>query len=198
MQPFLLSAGALFDPVTRTYTTGTGATETVPAGASQVLITMHGGGSSGAFRNQSTPGANGGGGAAYLAKTIAVTGGNTMTYTVGAGGAVRTTLGQNSGTASQVSGTVFGGSLTLVAGGGSGLNGGTASGGDTNTNGDGGVTGEPGVSNGAGGSAAPPGGGSGGSANGGNAGFPGGGGGGGNIPDQGGAGGGGRITFYYT
>ena len=142
MFPFLPSVmmRGFFPPVTRTYTSGVAATETVPAGATLVTVRTVGGGGSGAKDIPS--GAGGGGSAAYSSIVIAVTGGNTFTYTVGTGGAgqaVDVTMGNN-GVDSTVSGTVAGGTINLVAGkgfaGNVGLSagpGGTASGGSTNT-----------------------------------------------------------------
>lgn len=189
-----------FTPVTRTYTTGTGATETVPTGATSVVITVDGGGGAGGY-NASTLGGGGGGGSRAV-KTIAVAGGNTFTYTVGASVTGRTIQGNGStGNASTVSGTVSGGSVSINAGAGlgGGINagnlGGTATGGDTNTSGD---PGDDGVDFGRGGNA-------GGGAAGGDAAVAGtspGGGGGGSGLDVGelrsGAGARGQISFSYT
>lgn len=142
-----------FTPVTRTYTTGTGATDTVPTGATSVTIRVVGGGGSGA--KDSVNGAGGGGSGGYALRTIAVSGGQTFTYTVGQGGAgvsVDQTNG-NSGGDSTVTGTVTGGSVSMTGGGGergyTGLvpgAGGTASGGSTNTPGNAGSGGNAGAS----------------------------------------------------
>lgn len=189
-----------FTPVTRTYTSGTGATETVPTGATQVVITVDGGGGAGGY-NATTQGGGGGGGSQAV-KTIAVVGGNTFTYTVGNAVLGRTTQGTGStGQASTVSGTVSGGSVSINAGAGFGGSfiagnlGGTATGGDTNTDGN---PGDDGVDGGQGGS----------SASGAAGGFPAeagaspGGGGGGSGLDVGelrsGAGARGQISFSYT
>lgn len=143
------SGAIAFVPVTHTYDTGTNATETVPTGAVQVVITIWGGGGSGGSTGfNSTSVASGGGGGGYSTKTIAVTGGNTLTYNVGQGGAGITastgnfrTVGSTGG-ASNVSATVSGGSVSMNCngggGGGSGTaggGGGTATGGTTNTTG---------------------------------------------------------------
>lgn len=189
-----------FVPVTRTYTSGTGATETVPTGATLVVITVDGGGGAGGY-NATTQGGGGGGGSQAI-KTIAVAGGDTFTYTVGASVTGRTTQGSGSnGNASTVSGTVSGGSVSINAGAGLGGSfiagnlGGTATGGDTNTDGN---PGDDGVDGGQGGS----------SASGAPGGFPAeagtspGGGGGGSGLDVGelrsGAGARGQISFSYT
>jgi hypothetical protein len=130
-----------FTPVTNTYTSGTGATETVPAGATSVSIVVNGGGGAGGYSG-STQGGGGGGGSQAL-RTIAVTGGNTFTYTVAASVLGRITQGTGiAGQASTVSGTVSGGSVSMTAGGGGGGTfltgglGGTATGGTTNTSGE--------------------------------------------------------------
>ena len=124
----------------RSYTTGTGATETVPAGASMVKMTVDAGGAAGAFDNISyEPG--GGGGGSRAVKSIAVIPGDTLTYTVGAIRAGRSSYGiGGNGNPSSVSGTVSGGTVAMTAGGGlggrlAGLGGfgGTASGGDVNS-----------------------------------------------------------------
>lgn len=118
--------------VTHTYTSGTGATETTPAGASFLTINAIGGGGSGQVRSAGA-GQGGGGGGYCVSTSIAVTAGQTFTYTVGAGGAAvtSTNLG-NVGSASTVTGT----GVSIAAGGGqamtgSGGPGGTASGGNT-------------------------------------------------------------------
>jgi hypothetical protein len=162
-----------FQPITDTYTSGSG-TETVPSGARQVIITDDGGGGGGAC---AASGGGGGGGASRSVLTIAVAGGNTLSYAVGGGGpgGVCTANGTN-GAGSTVSGTVSGGAVALAAGGGGGGigsaagAGGTATGGTTNTSGSAGAAGSGGTG-GAGGTAAsgatsgsPPGGGGGGSA----------------------------------
>lgn len=191
-----------FTPVTNTYTSGTGATETVPSGATSVTITVDGGGGAGGY-NSSTLGGGGGGGSRSV-RTIAVVGGNTFTYTVAAAVTGRGTAGTGtSGNASSVSGTVSGGSVSMTANGGgggtttTGGSGGTATGGTTNTSGSAGTSGGTG---GVGGNGA--GGGTGGdwtiSING----SPPGGGGGGSGVDAGsvtsGSGARGQISFAYT
>lgn len=191
-----------FTPVTNTYTSGTGATETVPTGATSVTITVDGGGGAGGY-NSSTLGGGGGGGARSV-RTIAVTGGNTFTYTVGSSVAGRSTAGTGStGNASSVSGTVSGGSVSMTANGGAGGTtsaggaGGTATGGTTNTSGSAGTSGG---TTGAGGNGA--GGGTGGDWTIDINGSPPGGGGGGSGLDAGsvtsGTGARGQISFAYT
>lgn len=110
-----------FSPVTHTYDSGSG-TETAPAGATRVVISLWGPGTPGIcfsdpFGSQNNPG--GGGGAAV--KTIAVTGGDALSYAVG-----------TSVTTSSVSGSVTGGSVSMSAAASGSTSGGTASGGDVN------------------------------------------------------------------
>ena len=193
--------------LTRTYTTGTNVTETVPTGATTVVIEAWGAGAGGAY-NFAIGG--GGGGGAYVKKTLTVSGGQTFTYTVGALGLHNTNnLDQPSGnggngTASTVS-TGTGPSVNVSAGGGvggaagtypspgAGGAGGTASGGDTNTNGGAGALGNP-AGDSPGGSC--PNGGAGGAPGGGVA--PGGGGSGGYAVGSPGSGANGQIRFTYS
>jgi hypothetical protein len=142
--------GNTFVPITVTRTSGTGATETVPTGATSVRIRVGGGGGAGGCRGSVDSGGGGGEGG-FCESTIAVIGGNTMTYTVGAAVAGRSTVGSGTnGNSSSVSGTVSGGSVSMTANGGAGGGllaggaGGTASGGSTNT------TGAPGEDSGSG------------------------------------------------
>jgi hypothetical protein len=76
---------APFVPVTRTFDGPlTSQTETVPAGATNVVIKLWGaGGGGGLFTG---PPGGGGGGGGYAERTLAVTGGQTFTYSVGGGG----------------------------------------------------------------------------------------------------------------
>lgn len=116
---------------------------TVPAGVTSVVIKLWGGGgASGGTGGQEDPG--GGGGAGYASKTLTVTPGSTLSFTVGTGGP---TVGFNTftppfffvytngsdGTASTYAGISAGGG----GGGGDGVSGGggTSSGGDVNTSG---------------------------------------------------------------
>lgn len=126
--------------VTHTYTTGTEITETVPTGASFLEIIADGGGGSGGDSGATGAGGGGGGSGEAHSVGIAVSGGQTLTYTVGKGGAgagTSFTPGQN-GTASTVTGNGSLSSVSLTANGG-GLGdqignpgaGGTASGGNS-------------------------------------------------------------------
>jgi hypothetical protein len=197
-----ITVNFVFTPVNQTFNSGSG-TATVPAGASNMVIAMWGGGS-----GASTAG---GCGAGYSARSIAVTGGNTLAYAVGAAGSagiqglVQPTAGANS----TLSGTVSGGSVSMTAGGAPAPNytpsvctGGTASGGTTNTPGSAGALPAAGVG-GNGGNANGPGGGLGGAGVASapaNSGSPPGGGGGGNdgASSAAGSGGAGSISLSYT
>jgi hypothetical protein len=145
-----------FTPVTRTYTTVGSGTETIPTGASQVVITVWGAGGGGgrSGTNICTNNNGGGGGSgAYVKKTLSISSSNwgqTLSYLVATRGAAGITSAPNGGAGgtSTVSNGTFTTSVSLSAGGGGGGasgnstgnqgSGGTASGGDTNTNGNGG------------------------------------------------------------
>jgi hypothetical protein len=178
-----------FAPVTNTYTSGSG-TETVPTGASQCVITAWGGGACGA--GVTGHGIPGGGGGAQSIKTIAVTGGDTLSYSVAAYELGTGSSLAGTGNPSTVTGTVAGGAVNMTANGGAGSLGGAASGGDTNTSGGNasGMNGGAGANGGSGGSGGVSSGGSPGAA-------PGGGGGGGNS-GEGFFGAAGEISFSYT
>jgi hypothetical protein len=126
--------------VTRTYSTAvSGATETVPTGATNMTVNVWGGGGSGGTGSgQFLQGGGGGGGGYVVSTSVSVTGGQTFTYTVGAGGTAGINPNNgNAGAASTVSGT----GVSINAGGGqggikqssgaAGGAGGTASGGNT-------------------------------------------------------------------
>ena len=94
--------GGGFTPVTRTYNSGTAATETVPTGATNVVITLWGGGGSGGNDKFSHTSGQGGGSGAYCQKSQVTSGGSTFTYTVGAGGAYVLSDHGNAGAATTV------------------------------------------------------------------------------------------------
>jgi hypothetical protein len=104
----------------RVYTSGTGATETAPAGATNVVIGVWGGGSSGTrgttiMCNDSA--GRGGNTGAYSQTSVAISAGQTLIYTVGAGGASSNTINRNGGansTCSSGTKTI----TTMTAGGG--------------------------------------------------------------------------------
>lgn len=193
------SATVFFAPVTVTRTSGTGATETVPTGATSVRIRVGGGGGGGGISRFNAEFIGGGGGeGGFVERTIAVVGGNTLTYTVGRGGEGADGGGNYGfeqpgveGGVSTVSGSGLGPlsniNLSMSARGGAGGRGfiggggGIASGAPTNIQGAAGSTGEDG---GAGGTGASP--------------QSGEGGGGGQAPYAAAAGFRGEIEFYYT
>lgn len=177
---------------------------TVPCGVSSISVDLWGGGGGGGGDN--TNGGNkgcGGGGGGFTSSVLAVTPGQTIAYSVGAGGAA----GASGGGAGTAGGNSTFGALTANGGGGGGGPagaGGTAGTGTTAN----GTAGTSGVTTGVGGAAGGAGGGAGGAAaaagNAGNVGTaPGGGGSGGNDNSAlfnyaGGAGGAGRITVTYS
>lgn len=171
--------------VTHTYTTGSGAAETVPASVSSVTIEVWGPGGDGAVAVPPNGGAGSGGYSAT--ENLACSPGQTLTYTVGV----------HASTASSVSsGTLTIATMTCTSGS-NGINGtssgGTATGGTSvNINGSGSSTTTGANSTGPGGGA----GGTGGVTTGNPGGAPGGGGGEGVV--TGGAGGNGQVRFTYT
>jgi len=133
-----------FTPVTNTYTTGTNALETIPSGASQVVITVDGGGASAATVADGSLKGGAGAGARAVRTVTGLVGGQTFRYTVANAVPGHTGGSLGSGTAGEAS-TVTSESDThgigMTAHGGSPgtttLNGqgGNATGGTTNTNG---------------------------------------------------------------
>lgn len=129
------TCATLFSARTVTYTSGSG-TETVPYGATSCIIDVWAGGGGG--QKASPSDGTGGGAGGYSRKTVAVSGGQTFSYSVGAGGAGKiTTNGVGAdGNNSTVSSAAPSVSITCNKGlGGTPGTGGTASGGDTNTTG---------------------------------------------------------------
>lgn len=120
-------------------TTGTSATWTIPAGVTKVKVTMIGGGGGGGGANGCTfaVGSGGGAGGYSVVYLTGLTAGNTITYTVGAGGAAAS----SGGSTSISSGTQTITTVTCTGGGGgsssafNGGAGGTATGGTINING---------------------------------------------------------------
>jgi hypothetical protein len=191
-------------------------TFTVPTGITSVIVECWAGGAGGA-PDGTTNGGNGGGGGAYSRSTLAVTGGNTYTVTVGTGGASNA-----AGTDSwfNTSGTILakGGTISTGGAAASGIGDVKFSGGDGAAGavagaGGGGGGGAGDASNGGAASGAT--GGTGGTAGGGNGGnggptstvgspgvVPGGGGGGGGFnvlgTSNGGAGANGKVTIQWT
>ena len=200
-----------FNPVTNTYNSGTGATESIPANCSQVVIELWGGGAGtgnggGSF---SAGGGSGGGYAKITRQVLPGEYGTNLTYTVGLPGLGTASGNGFNGTATTVTGTVGGSSISVTCPGGntnSAQTGVAAStlptGGDVNTSSAAASNGAPtgGGVQGGNGSASPNGGAGG---IGGSTsittppGFPGGGAGGVDT-GSGGDGAGGRIRFSYT
>jgi len=176
---------------------------TVPScGVSSITIEAWGAGGAGGGGTINKDGGQGGGGGSYTTTTIAVTAGQVIDFTVGAGGTGSVGDGTDGGDTTVVS-------PVLTAGGGQGgifegtsnpANQGIASGGTTNTNGSNGAIGG-GNSGGSGGNGAGPGGGTGGTGNmNGNGGTGGaiGAGGGGGEQGSGGNGADGQVDITYT
>lgn len=144
--------GVKFTATTRTYNSGSG-TETIPSGASQVVIEIWGGGGAGGRGRSSNSTYGGGGGSGgYSRKTYSLSSGSwgtTFSYEVGAGGTAGGIANGNDGGASIVTNVTFPTSTSLASGFGGGgiygLDGGAQGspgfpiGGDVNTNGDGGA-----------------------------------------------------------
>ncbi|MGE4366324.1 hypothetical protein [Thermomonas sp.] len=97
-----VATGGPFSPVLRDYFSGTSATETAPSGCSQVRICVWGGGDAGSGGDGWT-GGDGGASSGYVESVYAISGGQTLVYTVGAGG---TPTGIIGGTSQVSSGTL--------------------------------------------------------------------------------------------
>jgi hypothetical protein len=134
-------------------TSGTSATWTIPTGVTKVRITVVAGGGSGAGVESGAfnMGSGGAGGGTAIKVLTGLTPGNTLTYTVGTGGAQASNAG-NSGNTSQVaSGTQTITTISATGGGGgkqlnpgtsaSEISGGIGSNGDLNIKGQGGFMG---------------------------------------------------------
>lgn len=139
-----------FTPSTNTYDTSGAGTETIPSGASQVVIECWGAGAGGGGDNSGhTHNGGGGGSGGYVKKTHALTSadwGKTFTYAVGGYGVYGNSgvNGTNGSPTTAANGT-YSTATSLSAGGGNGGvhagvggdglqgTGGTASGGDVNT-----------------------------------------------------------------
>lgn len=96
----LLSAG-VFGQTNQTFTSS--GSWTVPCGVTSVTIGLWGGGGAGGGSTSNNSGGSGGGGGAYVINTFAVSSGDVITYTIGAGGLGSTGTG-GSGTSSTLSG----------------------------------------------------------------------------------------------
>lgn len=132
-----------FTPTIVIHTTGSGATETIPAGASNVVIEVWAGGATGGTAGASL-GGDGGGAGGYARTSVACSGLQTLTYTVGAADAnsscssgtlTITTMTCNKGTVT-AGGTATGGTQANTTGGnGTSHVGGTGGTGATGTSG---------------------------------------------------------------
>lgn len=96
--------------------------ETVPANASYVQITGWGGGGGGGYNTASTGGGGGGGAGYFKSPIMAVTGGQTISFSLGLSGTATSTTTGNGGNggATTVSGTLPGGAISGNAPGGGG------------------------------------------------------------------------------
>lgn len=140
---------------TQTFTTS--GNFTVPSGVTTITVECWGGGGAGGGSTSDNNGGGGGGGGAYASKTISVTPGDVIPFTVGAGGTTGTGNGSNGGT------TTFQTNVVVAAGGnGGGSNSGGAGGtgglgtsciGDVIFSGGNGAAGSEGTSGGGGGGA---------------------------------------------
>lgn len=144
-----LTNTSTFTPSTVTHTTAGSGTETVPAGATNVVIEVKGGGAGSSATGFTQAYACGGGGAGYCRSSYACSGGQTIAYTVGQAGS--TNLNQNGiqgGDSTASSGTLTITTMTGQGGNGATNNGtgGTGSGGNQAN-----ATGANGVDGGAGG-----------------------------------------------
>ena len=127
MQQLLVAGTAKpFTPVIRAYTSGTSATETAPAGCSNVVIEVwDAGGAGGTAGSSAGQGAGGGGGGGYARSSYACTGGKTIVYTIGIPSSTNSSV--SSGTLSITTmNTTFpsSGSYPNIAGTGGGASGG--------------------------------------------------------------------------
>jgi len=141
-------AQSSLSPLLHTYSSGAGV-ETVPAGYTTVVIEIWGGGGGGSLADGTAAWLGGGGGGGYSRSSYAVTGGQTLNYSVGLAGGQNIHDNGIGGTDSTVSsGTKAITTMTASGGGGAGTNGagGTASGGNQAN-----VAGTNGVLSGAGG-----------------------------------------------
>jgi hypothetical protein len=104
------SVAPAFTPVARTYTTGSSVTETVPTGATHVRIGLWISGDGGSA-GDGTFGGYGGDGGGYKESYYSCTGGQTLAYTVDAGGAGGS---YPAGGGAQGAGSVISGTLSIT------------------------------------------------------------------------------------
>jgi len=137
---FLLTISFGFSQTTYTESTPGTSSWTVPTcGVTSITIEAWGAGGAGGGSTAKSKGGQGGGGGAYTTTTIAVTGGQVIDFTVGAGGTGSTGDGTNGGDTTVTlpaltAGGGYGGKNTATGAGTFG-DGGTATGGTTNTSG---------------------------------------------------------------
>ncbi len=123
------------------YTSGSG-NFTIPANVTKLKVTVVGGGGGSAGSVSGNTGGSGGGGGAAIKWLTGVTPGNTLSYSVGAGGTAGTSAPGNggAGSASTVATGTTGTPQTITTltggGGGAGLTGGSGGSGGGGTNGD--------------------------------------------------------------
>ena len=143
-----------FSPVTHTYSgSNVGSTETIPTGATQVIIEACGPGGSGGSATGAVNVGGAGGSGAYSKKTLSLSSGDwgkTFTLSTFVGGAGALNAAGNSSSATTVVNSTYGTSVSITANAGGagaisptfiGGAGGTATGGDVNTAGNVGDTG---------------------------------------------------------
>ena len=107
IQQLLLSTPvATFAPVFRQYAGPGSGTETAPAGASKVRIWVIGGGGAGAYRDGVMPNGYGGASGAGCESEYAVSGGQTINYSLGYGGQATLTSSGFGGLSSVTSGSL--------------------------------------------------------------------------------------------
>lgn len=104
-------------------------TETVPTGATNLIISMYGAGGSGVYTTGATGGAGGGGGAQITSTSLSVSSGQTITYAVGMPGVGNTASPGTAGGNTTVTFT----SVFVAAANGGGGGTGTATGGAAGT-----------------------------------------------------------------
>lgn len=138
----LFSLFFINETYSQTYTDNTPGTNSfvVPCDVTSITVEAWGAGGAGGAATANPRGGSGGGGGGYSSRTFTVTPGQTITYTVGAGGIGGNGNGQDGGDTSILSLTANGGTGGRQNQGTPG-SGGTASGGTTNTTGGNGIIG---------------------------------------------------------
>lgn len=124
------SGGGAFSPVAYVLTSGT--SYTVPSGATSMKAWVIGGGGGGGYDTSGCGGEIDGGYSGESVKTYSVTGGATITYSVGAAGVKGSTSGPPAPTAGGNTTLTYGGVTITGTGGGIGASNSTGTGGDFN------------------------------------------------------------------